>query len=202
MAAIVTKALEAGLDSAGDDSEAVLARDSNAAPSVLWPEQRWLGELLSTEHDGAEYDVVQRSTAADDTDVLDERASAPSALCHALRALCVGVGLLIALAQTGAAAESAGMAEPDGLLYVTSALLGLAILPIGLAVPSAREALRPGGALQQLGAGEVMISAEDAASNARWRKGLLVFSSFWALSGLLSIAGAFLELPPESVFKV
>ena len=58
MAAIVTKALEAGLDSAGDDSEAVLARDSNAAPSVLWPEQRWLGELLSTEHDGAEYDVV------------------------------------------------------------------------------------------------------------------------------------------------
>ena len=88
------------------------------------------------------------------------------------------------------------MAEPDGLLYVTSALLGLAILPIGLAVPSAREALRPGGALQQLGAGEVMISAEDAASNARWRKGLLVFSSFWALSGLLSIAGAFLELPP------
>ena len=175
----------------------MLARDSNAAPSVLWPEQRWLGELLSTEHDGAEYDVVQRSTAAaDDTDVLDERASAPSALCHALRALCVGVGLFMALAQPSAAAESAGMAEPDGLIYVTSALFGLANALVGLVVSSAREALRPGGALQQLGAGEVMISAEDAASNARWRKGLLVFSTFWALLGLLNIAGAFLELPP------
>jgi hypothetical protein len=184
MAGILTNALEAGLDSVGDDSEEVLARDSNAATSVLWPEQRWVGRLLSVEYDVLDNTPIGLST--------------PSALCHALRALPVIQGVLVALAFPGALAESAGMAdETNKLLHVAGTLAGLGWVAFSLVVPSALEALRPGGALEQLGAGEVMISAEDAASDARWRKGLLATSSaFCVLFGLPYIASAVLELPP------
>ena len=46
MAAVLSTVVHAGLDTAGNDSEEVLARDSNAVPSVWWPEQRMLGVLL------------------------------------------------------------------------------------------------------------------------------------------------------------
>ena len=61
-AAALGKAVEVALDSAADISEEVLARDHDATPSVFWPEQRWLGKLLSTEHEAAA--VVAGAAAA------------------------------------------------------------------------------------------------------------------------------------------
>ena len=90
----------------------MLARDSNAVPSVFWPEQRWLGALLSTEY------------------------GKPSALCYALQAVPAMLGVFLMLTATKINAEAAGMAEPNKLLYISTALCGLGIAALSLAVSS------------------------------------------------------------------
>ena len=179
--AALGKVVEIGLDASADISEEVLARDHDAAPSVLWPEQRWLGKLLSTEY-----------TPPGESD----SESAPSRLCYALQGMCGVAGLLESICIPQGTAEAAGMAEPNTLTYIACALYGLGFAALALPISSAREALRPGGALEQLGVGEVMISAEDARSNARWRKGLLGLSALCVSFGAFCIAMAVFELPP------
>ena len=164
MSAVLTKVVAVGLNSVADDSEAVLARDSNAVPSVFWPEQRWLGTLLSTEY------------------------GKPSARCYALQGLPVVLGVFMLLTVTTSVAEAAGMAEPNELQYIFAALNGLACAALSLAVSSAREALRPGGALEQLCVGEVLISAEEAHSN--------VQRLLWAVRPVGHHVGRLCALPP------
>ena len=94
--AALAKVAEAALDSAADISEEVLDRDSDAAPSVLWPEQRWIGQLLS-----AEYTAPAGESHSE---------SAPSRLCYALQGLCVAIGLDI-IFTLKYNAEMAGMAR-------------------------------------------------------------------------------------------
>eukprot|EP01046_Picozoa_sp_COSAG06_P055026 COSAG06_NODE_9981_length_1775_cov_1.859189_1_plen_491_part_00 len=188
MSAVLATVVEAGLGAAGNVSEEVLETNTDAALSVRWAEQRWIGRLLSTK-----YNELARQRASDAEDH-DFRAS--SWVSYALQALCVGYGSSSALAIPNAMADSAGMDEPNELLYVAAALIGLGVTALGLTIPSASAALRPGGALEELGVGKEMISAEDAHSNARWRKGLLALSSLWVLFGLYFIAASVLELPP------
>eukprot|EP01046_Picozoa_sp_COSAG06_P071808 COSAG06_NODE_20716_length_784_cov_1.058394_1_plen_222_part_01 len=183
-AAALGKVVEIGLVASADISEEVLARDSDAAPSVLWPEQRWLGQLLSTEY-----------TAPGES----HSESAPSWMCYALQALCVVTALVSVPNIPGDYAEMAGMTEPNVLLYMFAAMLGICMVAPALPISSAREALRPGGALEQLGVGEIMISAEDARSNARWRKGLLALGAICPLIGAFLIVSAIFEIPPFGV---
>ena len=107
-AAALGKVVEIGLVASADISEEVLARDSDAAPSVLWPEQRWLGQLLSTEY-----------TAPGES----HSESAPSWMCYALQALCVVTALVSVPNVPGDYAEMAGMTEPNVLLYMFATML-------------------------------------------------------------------------------
>ena len=122
--------------SSSDAHAEVLVRDSDAVASVFYPEQRTIGALLSTADGGC------------------------SALCYVLQALCVGYGALnLTVAHTQA--KHADMAEPNAQLYVGVGLGGLAWASLALVIGSARDALRSGGALEQLKVGEVMISEKD-----------------------------------------
>eukprot|EP01043_Picozoa_sp_COSAG02_P026736 COSAG02_NODE_1549_length_11966_cov_3.777282_1_plen_350_part_00 len=137
-------------------AEKVLAHDSNAVQSTVFPEWKKIGALLANEQGG------------------------PSQVCYALQGLLMALGVLIVVLNS---------ALGHALYYIVCALAGLALSALTLCVTSARIALMPGGKLEQLGAGEVMVSEGDAASNARWRKGLLVFSAFFVLlSGPFEIA--------------
>jgi hypothetical protein len=145
-----------------------LARDANTStvPSAFYPEQRQLGALLST---------------------------ASSAPCYGMQATCVAFGVNVTglLPWAGKAqsdADMVGMAEPNDLLYVSAILLGLGFASLALVVASARYALRPGGALEQLKAGEAMISEKDGTTLSRWRVGLGVLSALFLLFGLQQIA--------------
>ena len=157
-----------------DAAQEVLVRDSDAVASVFYPEQRWLGALLSTADGGS------------------------SVLCYLVQAVCVGNGVFLLLTYAQSLAAVASMPEPNALLYVTAGLcFGWAAL--ALVVGSARDALRSGGALEQLKVGQVMISEKDGATLSRWRVGLGAVGAFWVLLGLLLIAAGIFELPPFGV---
>jgi hypothetical protein len=111
----------------------------------------------------------------------------PSLVCCALQGQCVAHGVLSMI----------GLSTFDqALFYIVAALFGLSQAVLTLCVTSTRVALMPGGKLDQLGVGEVMVSERDAASNARWRKGLLALSALFVLNGSLYIAMGVFELPP------
>ena len=111
----------------------------------------------------------------------------PSLVCYALQGLWVAVGMASAVTSS---------AHGHALHYIAGVLFGLGCAAAGQGVTSARVALMPGGKLDQLGAGEVMVSEGDAASNARWRKGLLAFSAAAVLNGPVIIGIGVFELPP------
>jgi hypothetical protein len=119
-----------------------------------------------------------------------------SALCYVLQALCVGSAVYFLLTNAQAFADMAGMAEPNALLYVFPVPNSLAYVFLVLVITSARDALRSGGALEQLKVGEIKISENDSAMLSRWRVGLGVPSALCMLLGLLMLAGGTLELPP------
>ena len=60
-------------------------------------------------------------------------------------------------------AARAGRTRAAGLVGQLSSAVAAVV------IGSTREALRPGGALEQLKVGEVLISKQDAASLSRWR---------------------------------
>jgi hypothetical protein len=151
----------------------VLARDSDAVFSVFYPEQRWIGKLLSTADGGS------------------------SALCYVLQAVCVVLGVLQLLTGAAMFAEMAGMLAPNPLLHVSMTLGGIAYFPLALVIGSARKALQPGGALEQLKVGEAMISEQDSTTLWRWRVGLGVLSALWFLFGLCFLALGLLA-PPDA----
>ena len=129
----------------------IAAEDSDAMPSVIYPETALVARLLS----GTE-----------------EQGGGPTTL---LRAMQVGVVMNAAL-QTpgiiGANLEKSGLPEANALLYIYAGMATLAWLSFVPLLGSVSEALRPGGALSRLGAGVVQIGAGDARSLQRWRVGL------------------------------
>ena len=127
-----------------------LASDSDAVPSVFPPEQRKLGVLLSTCSDGTE-------------------CSAACVLGYVLHVLGAAAGAFWLFAVPPGAAKVAGMEGPNALLYITSAMSALAQPAMIPVYAAARVSLRPGGALDDLGAGKAMISEQDAATISRWR---------------------------------
>ena len=140
--------------SSSDAHAEVLARDSDAVASVFYPEQRWIGALLSTADGGS------------------------SVLYYLLQALCVGGGVSMLLTYAHFMAELASMAEPNALLYVFAGLCALAWAVLTLVLGSARDALRSGGALEQLEVGQVMISEKDGKTLSWWRVGLGALGAF------------------------
>ena len=167
--------VENPLGAVGGDEKAlsrIVASDSDAKVSVFWPDQQRIGALLATADGG------------------------PSALCYALQGLSVGVGVFGLLTNAKADAEGAGMSEPNALLYIKGALMSLGFASLSFAVSSARKALCPAGTLGALGAGEVLISARDAASNSRWHAALSALSAFAVLVGLYDIASGVFVLSP------
>lgn len=166
-------------------TEAVLARDSDAVASVVYPEQTKIGLLLSTADGGS------------------------SMLCYFVQAVCVGYSVFSMLTNTHGNAKLAGMVEPNTLMYVNTALWAIPLALGVLVVSSARDALHPGGVLQQLKVGEVTISEQDDAKLSRWRVGLGMVSVLTIVQALLHIvAGVFsiwfdvnlvlLQLAPDS----
>ena len=133
--------------------------DSDAAVSVIPLEQRKLGQLLSNAEGG------------------------PSPLFRGLQLIVVvlAVAFFARFAEITAAVYGS---EPNELLRLSAVLgsfaVGMCLLPLG----SARVALRPGGALESLGAGEQKIGAADARSLALWRLILGGFSALIALVGV------------------
>lgn len=120
--------------------------------------------------------------------LLANEAGGPSPVCYALQ------GLGVALCVLSVAFSSA---KGHALHYISGVLYGLGCVALTLCVTSARVALMPGGKLEQLGAGQVMVSEGDAASNARWRKGLLALSvAYGVLGGPVAIGIGVFELPP------
>jgi hypothetical protein len=77
------------------------------------------------------------------------------------------------------------MARPNELLRLSGVLGAVTVALILLPLSSARVALRGGGALERLGAGEQKISQADAISLGRWRVGLAALSVSSALGGLV-----------------
>ena len=157
--------------SSSDARAMVLARDSDAVVSVFYPEQRWIGRLLSTEYGGSSW------------------------ACWMLQAVCVGKTVAMLLTFARSQAMGAGMTKPNALLYVTAVVGGSSWLLLALVIRSAPDALRSDGALEQLKVGEVMISEKDDATLSRWRVGMGVLSALWFLIGLLLLAGAFGQPP-------
>eukprot|EP01043_Picozoa_sp_COSAG02_P064089 COSAG02_NODE_9268_length_2272_cov_1.151334_2_plen_467_part_00 len=109
--------------------------------------------------------------------LLANEAGGPSPVCYVAQGLCVAVGGAMFFASV---VLSGGRA----LYYIAGVLVGLCVPAFSLCVTSTRVALMSGGKLDQLGAGEVMVSEGDAASMARRRKGDIAFSAFLALAGL------------------
>ena len=152
--------VEVGLLAAGGGSADPAPSDERGRVTLeVFPEQRKIGALLSNAEGG------------------------PSPLCYALYGLCPLTGLMI----FGLVARGAGGMESSAaaLNCIAGALGGLGFAALALAVSSARGALRlPGGQLDELGVGTATVSAEEAASTARWRKGLLGLSALFVLGGL------------------
>eukprot|EP01046_Picozoa_sp_COSAG06_P056587 COSAG06_NODE_10752_length_1623_cov_1.622047_1_plen_389_part_01 len=145
----------------GAARSSLLARDSDAAESVFYPEQKKVGALLANSEGG------------------------PSPLCYAVQAACVGLGVSNAHNVPYSYAPIAGMAEPSDLLYLSGLFPALGWVAFIFVISSTRVALRmPGGKLDELGVETVKISAKEAKSNARWRKGLLVLSTLSVLWGI------------------
>lgn len=143
----------------------------SSAQTLLFPEQKKIGEWLSNAEGG------------------------PSKWCYAGYGLCALTGLVGLLALPACSRSQFPGSKP--LLYVTGLLAGLACTALGLAVYSARVALCAGGKLHELRAGEVTVSEEDTAFNARWRNVLLALSTLSVLPfGVFFIASGVLELRP------
>ena len=104
--------------SAAPGTDAVLARDSDAVPSVVYPEQKMIGALLSTANGGS------------------------SVLCYALQAVVLGYGIYVCFTEAQGNAVNAGMDEPNTLMWVGVALWSSGFLLGALVISSAREALR------------------------------------------------------------
>ncbi len=153
-----------------DSEEKVLARNSNAVPSVLYPEQRWLGAVLAT-------------------------AGGSSAFCGVAWVVSMGTSVFTAISFPKVFADMAGLPDVNMLLRLGSVELALAFAGCTLVVVSAHNALRPGGALEQLKVGEVMISAEAGMHLSNWRVGLGALSVCWVLFGLTWVMAVF-SLPP------
>lgn len=143
--------------------EAVLSRDAHAVLSTFHPNQRIVGTLLSRADGGSSF------------------------MCNAAQAVCVAVGIYKGLTSASGNAAQASM-EPNALLRVAAALWGLGLASLGLVVSSTRDALRPDGALDQLGAGKAKISAHDDKTLSRWRVGLAILAVVYVLIGLVMIA--------------
>lgn len=152
-------------------TEAVLARDSDAETSIFFPELQKIGALLSKE--GGRSSVV----------------------CYLAQAVCVGSAAFgLSGVDAAGAAQTAGMDEPNTLIWVATMLWSTA-LALGALVPcSARDALCTGGALEKLKAGEAMISEQDSRTLSRWRGSLGVLSVWAALWGLGCFVSAVLNI--------
>jgi hypothetical protein len=159
-----------------------LARDSDAVPSVFPREQRILGVLLST------CSVTE--------------CSATCVLGYVLHVLGAAAGAFWLFAVPNGAAKVAGMEEPNALLYVTSAMSALAQPAMIPVIAAARVSLRPGGALEDLDAGKVLISEQDAQTLSRWRWFLAAMSGLSVLVGLFCVVEGPLSplgiMPPDA----
>ena len=159
---MLRKATEKCLCTNTADSEAKLetelADDTDAEASAVPWEQRKIGELLSDAEGG------------------------PSPLFRGMQLVVALVPILIPVRVDGWAAE-ANMERPNELLWLNMFVFACAFWLLLPALGSARVALRPGGPLEQLGAGEQKISVSDANRLKLLRVGL------WALSALSAAYG-------------
>jgi hypothetical protein len=172
-----------------DDPEVVLARDSNAVPSVYHSDWRKIGAmlLLSGPADGSGDDTPDR----------------PSTLCVALQVIC-GVGAIFNLLRMPHIfAMFADMDKPDALLHVTGAFAALAWAALIPVISSTRTALRADGPLDELGAGTIMISEVAAEKLATTRMMLATLSAMFVLNGVsFFILGIVLPMLMPSIATV
>ena len=145
-----------------DTAEEVLERGSDVVASVCYPEQRKIGAALNV---------------------------GSGALCFGLQALCVA--LFVDKVWTGGPALAVQADLPANTLnHVAAALNALGYASLAVVFGSTRDALRPGGALEQLKVGEVMISEQDGKRLRRWRVGLGVISVFCLVAGMQEVVEA------------
>eukprot|EP01045_Picozoa_sp_COSAG04_P005927 COSAG04_NODE_283_length_18154_cov_432.957020_5_plen_406_part_00 len=154
---IIENALSTSADSDAK-LEIELAADTDAVTSAVPWEQRKIGELMSNADGG------------------------PSPLFRGVQLVAALVAILVPIVRVDGYAAEAGMEQgPNELLWLTMIVFACAFWLILLALRSARVALRPGGPLEDLGAGEQKISASGAKSLGRWRVGLWAVSALFAL---------------------
>ena len=156
----------------GSKLESELCEDSDAVVSVLPREQKYIGRLLSAT-DGSPstlYRLIQLSAAV-----------------HAVMATVVAAERK---------ASKAGMDQLNDLLVVTGILLGLSFGCLLLPLESTRVALRPGGALEALGAGTQRISDKDARTQMRWRTAGAMVSCAIIPAGIVYCVAALMGVGP------
>eukprot|EP01050_Picozoa_sp_SAG11_P001840 SAG11_NODE_86_length_17300_cov_11.466717_12_plen_448_part_00 len=170
--------------------------DSDAVATVVLPEHQLLGRLLSaaqnpsvrssgdqqvstlTEHRACPMSAHTGAAAAakeeedkeeeEEEEEVDTGTSSASCTYRAVQLLIWVAAFNIAATFPWVYARRANMPEPNTLLYVSGAFNGAGFASGLLLLDSARCALQPGGALEQLGAGFVHVSAREATNLARW----------------------------------
>ncbi len=120
--------------------------DSNAVLLPVWPELVVVGRLLQ-----------------------DPESGRPTWMFWLMQLLCVAIGVSTTPLLAYGTAEATGMSSPNGLLWIASAAIGLGMCSLSLPVYSAMVALRPGGPLEMLGAGNTATSAAEALRLSRIR---------------------------------
>eukprot|EP01052_Picozoa_sp_SAG31_P025974 SAG31_NODE_2317_length_5947_cov_2.753591_6_plen_283_part_00 len=127
--------------------------------SVLTPEQRWLGRVLTSTADG----------------------ESPSALCRAVQSAPVYMVLVLIFDYTpkGDAvfvAKHWDHFSPGAQALISLSMAGLCagLLCMMLLASALQRATRPNGELEQLGAGKVLIAAADAKRLRWWRRAFYV----------------------------
>ena len=157
-------------DGAGEDSdartEAQLAEDSDAVPSVFFPELRRLGQLLSNADGG------------------------PSALYRAMQLL--DIGFVLFCVSTGVSSERRAFGRPGMpnqlMRFSNDIMIPLGVACLLLPLESVRVTLRPGGTLEQLNVGEQKVSQAEARRLARVRGFMMVITALIVVINTMQVS--------------
>eukprot|EP01047_Picozoa_sp_COSAG01_P027563 COSAG01_NODE_1823_length_9143_cov_7.938640_5_plen_290_part_00 len=173
--------------------------DSDAVQSVVYPEIRLLGRLITKGDALADDEPTAGGTCVQGNPIIAEDApgsenpgaddapgsengSAGKARLHAVQASMAAFGLSFGPSIAASECYLADWDRPNALLCIQAVLSSFTVILVGPStMGSTFEALRPGGALARLGAGTTMISTSDARSLQRWRVGLDTMAPFLIL---------------------
>ena len=184
--------VNAGNDESRLDRAAVT--DSDAAVSVVFPEVRLVARMICSAGVSAQQDYDQPERGHTITvnpvtnlhedgslEAVDDGASSPTLLLRAVQVATAGLAAMGGPAAVAFWMDISGLEDPNALMILQGGLFSLAILSTVPLLGSMHEALRPGGALERLGAGVRKISEQESRAQHRWRVGLSVFGVLFAL---------------------